>query len=236
MSSRFFTTSIDHTAQTATLEDSEAHHLLHVMRLKPGEQVTLFDGMGNSWTAVITGTSRRSAELSLVEQISTASHGGHEIILAVAPPKGDRFRWLVEKATELGMDTLIPVETERTVVSPGSGKLDKLQQTMVAACKQCGRNQFMKFEPPISWQQCVDQYRNSHTILIAHPNGDHLRDAFREIEPTRHLLLAVGPEGGFTEEEVAIALRAGAEQVSLGTNLLRTETAAITFAAAARLW
>ncbi|QDU82261.1 Ribosomal RNA small subunit methyltransferase E [Polystyrenella longa] len=235
MSSRFYTTSIDTENGTARLEESEAHHLLHVMRLKTGSEVHLFDGNGNAWRAFLTGTSRRSAELRLEEQIAKASLPTREIVLAVAPPKGDRFRWLVEKATELGVSAIQPLKTERSVVDPGAGKIDKLRQTMIAACKQCGRNQLMTFAQQQTWEECIQEYTASHHLLIAHPHGHNLREAFIGVEPTRSLLIAIGPEGGFTEEEVSLALNAGAAPISLGQNILRTETAAITCAAMATL-
>ncbi|MCA9039064.1 MAG: 16S rRNA (uracil(1498)-N(3))-methyltransferase [Planctomycetaceae bacterium] len=235
MTSRFYTNSIDVNQGTALLEEGEAHHLLHVMRLKMGEEVTLFDGKGNAWRGRITKTDRRRAELELLDQITVATKSSREIVLAVAPPKGDRFRWLVEKVTELGINRLIPLKTERTVVDPGAGKMDKLKQTMISACKQCGRNEFLAFESQRSWEVCLEEYHQTHHLLIAHPNGAELRDIFVKLEPSQSLLIGVGPEGGFTEEEIDQALQAQASLVSLGDSILRTETAAISLSAAVML-
>ena len=131
---------------TVTLSGSEAHHLAHVLRIGAGGGVELFDGAGNVAAATVTAVRGKGARTA----VTLAVGGGFPVhrpnlpaaavTLAVAPPKGDRFRALVEKATELGVAAVVPLVTARGVVEPGGGKLGKLRQTALAACKQCGRN------------------------------------------------------------------------------------------------
>ncbi|MEZ6046459.1 MAG: RsmE family RNA methyltransferase [Planctomycetaceae bacterium] len=235
MSARFYTTAIDLKTMTAQLNEGEAHHLLHVMRMKVGEEVTLFDGQGNAWKAEIKSTTRRTVDLALQDQIATPVPDHREVVLAVTPPKGDRFRWLVEKVTELGIDTLVPIKTTRSVVDPGQGKIDKLVQTMIAACKQCQRNRLMEFRSQQDWNELLQNYHQSHQILLAHPDTKSLKETLSELDSNRPVLFAIGPEGGFTDEEVSQALELNARTISLGETILRTETACIALSAAVLL-
>jgi 16S rRNA (uracil1498-N3)-methyltransferase len=155
------------------------------------------------------------------------------VTLAVAPPKGDRFRWIVEKATELGVDRLVPLLTKRTVVDPRDSKLDKLRQTIIAACKQCGRNRLMELTEPVRFDALLKDERETEVWLL-HPSGQRIRE-FEAPQRSASLMLLVGPEGGFTDDEVARAQEQGAEMVALGRTILRTETAAIAAAVAAML-
>src|SRR5690606_38633593 len=127
-----------------TLTGSEAHHLSHVLRLGPGAIVTLFDGEGNEAVAEVISTGKRDVRLKQHSFANRFDPTDVSITLAVAPPKGDRFRWMVEKATELGVARLVPLLTTRTIVDPRESKLDKLRQTVIAACKQCGRSRLME--------------------------------------------------------------------------------------------
>ena len=127
-----------------SLDEAESHHAARVLRKQPGDRVELFDGRGQSAIGEITLAKKDRVEVRILELREPLVAPQPAIRLAVAPPKGDRFRWLVEKATELGIDQLIPLLTERTVVEPGAGKLDKLQAAVVAACKQSGRDLVMQ--------------------------------------------------------------------------------------------
>jgi 16S rRNA (uracil1498-N3)-methyltransferase len=216
--------------QPVRLEGPEAHHLARVLRKSVGEVVELFDGSGRQATAEITGISKKAADLRLLDFKETPPPGV-EIILASAVPKGDRFRWLVEKATELGVDRLIPLITERSVVKPGEGKREKMEQAVIEACKQSGRNRLMRIEEPTSLDVVLEVCNAQNQLtLFAHPAGQPLKEAFQKELPASIFLL-VGPEGGWAEEEVAKASAAGAVSVSLAANILRIETAAIALSA-----
>jgi 16S rRNA (uracil1498-N3)-methyltransferase len=228
-------------AETATgemveLTGPEAHHPANVLRKQPGDRVELFDGQGAAATAEIISLSRRTIELRIVDRSTAIETSRRQVTLATAVPKGDRFRWLVEKATELGVERLIPLQTTRSVVDPRSGKLDKMRQAVIAACKQSGRNRLLEIAATTTLAELLDgrdgsQETESPTLLIAHPGGEAIDEALADVPVEMSLLMLIGPEGGFTDEEVAFAESYGAKTVSLGPHILRIETAALAAAA-----
>lgn len=230
MSDRFYAP-VSFDKPTIVLTGSEAHHLINVLRLKPGQQVVLFDGAGTEATAEIVSTAKRSVELRILEKRSSPSESQRTVILGTAVPKGDRFRWLVEKATELGVTRLVPLITERSVVEPGSGKLEKMQQTVIAACKQCGRNRLMEIDEPTDWESFIDRESQSGLLFVAHPSGEKPETVTSSDIGKQPIVFAIGPEGGLTESEISTAVNAGAKLISLSPNILRIETAAVALSA-----
>ena len=159
------------------------------------------------------------------------------LVVGVALPKGDRQKWLVEKLTELGVTTLVPLVTERGVAQPTAAALERLRRSVIEAAKQCGRNRLMKISEPQAWIDwsstfpIAGELRQPEELhLVAHPGGKPLQQ-FIGVRP-RAAQLAIGPEGGFTDAEVDTATRAGWQTVELGPRILRVETAAIALAAA----
>ncbi|QDT52843.1 Ribosomal RNA small subunit methyltransferase E [Caulifigura coniformis] len=218
---------------TVTLTDEEFHHLAHVLRGKPGQQVELFDGQGRSVDAVVEKLNKRDAQLSLIGPHRQDSGARVSLVLGVACPKGDRLKWLVEKATELGVAEFVPLQCERSVVEPRETKLAKLEQTVLSACKQCRRNSLMRIGEP----QALSDFLKKGPSWIAHPGGDPAGALVSSMSGTGSEFLtvraAIGPEGGFTDAEVQEAVDRGGRLVSLGKNVLRVETAAVAFAALA---
>jgi len=233
MSRRFFLPSLD-SGPAVRLTGDEARHLARVLRCQPGDIVTLFDGVGGEADACVTRADRDAVELSVQVRRKCAPQPCRTMTLAVAPPKGDRFAWLVEKATELGVDRLIPLLTQRTVVEPGAGKLDKLRKKIVEASKQSGRSRLMVLTDPVSWPSFLNSDMADAMLLVADPHADRLSPA--DFAGSRPLIVAVGPEGGFSEEELAAAKSRQARLISLGPTTLRVETAAIALAACATVW
>lgn len=214
----------------ATLVGAEAHHLLHVMRAKPGVRVMLFDGEGAEFWAEVERTQRDRVELVVRERREIDREAARDLTLAVALPKGDRQRWLIEKATELGVKRVVPILTERGVSLPGGNALDRLRRAVIEASKQCGRNLLMEIAEPVEWTSYLRDEADA-LRLIAHP-GHGEATAWRE--PTESsIAAAIGPEGGFTDDEVERALAAGWRPVQLGRRILRVETAALAIAAIA---
>jgi 16S rRNA (uracil1498-N3)-methyltransferase len=147
------------------LTGSEFHHLAHVMRGSPGDRLTLFDGQGTEADAEIVRLSKTSGTLRLGERRCDATQT--QVVLATSVPKSDRFRWLVEKATELGVSRLIPLQTSRSIVAPGAIKLDKMRQAVIEACKQSGRNRLMEIDPLTQWKDFVSTVLPTTPTLIA---------------------------------------------------------------------
>ena len=227
------------TGNRVRLSDEEAHHLAHVMRAKPGYQVVLFDGSGAEWQAQVTTVGRAEVELELLTRQEVDRELACDLTLAVALPKGDRQRWLAEKAVELGVRRLTPLMTARGVVQAGDASLARLRRTVIEASKQCGRNRLMEITAPVS---CTDYFASvpgdGNGRLLADPNGTEslasmLTGSSRSLTS---LTFAIGPEGGFTDSEIAAARRRGWSIVTLGPRILRVETAALYLAAAGTLF
>jgi len=243
MSDRYFSSQPIATGRV-TLDGPEAHHLLHVMRARAGDAVTLFDGSGAEFAAVIESLHRTEVELRIVERRTIDRELPFPLTVGVALPKGDRQKWLVEKLTELGAATLVPLVTERGVAQPAAAAIERLQRVVIEGAKQCGRNRLMQITQPQVWKEWIGRHcqpseqsaiRNPQSAisnqrrLIAHAAGTPLREIDpREPVPTH---LAIGPEGGLTDEEVSAAAAAGWQSVNLGPRVLRVETAAVALAA-----
>jgi len=208
---------------TAVLSGSEAHHLLHVMRAKPGHRLVLFDGHGGEYEAEISHCDRSTVQLTLGPKLDIEREHPFQLTLAVALPKGDRQRWLIEKSVELGVSQLIPLQTARSVAGSEQAS-SKLQRYLIEASKQCGRNRLMQLAPPQELAELLSQEKSA-TRILAHPGAGPLAEL--ELNSTEDRTLAIGPEGGFTDDEVAQAIKAGWETVGLGSRILRLETAAL---------
>ena len=220
----------------AELDGSEAHHLLHVLRAKVGDRIGLFNGQGDEAHAEIVKVGKRSAELQITDRW-TKSAEPNELILATALPKGDRARWLVEKATELGATRIIPLRTTRSVVEPGESKMDKLLQAAIAACKQSGRSRLPRLDPLTSLTEVLREFTSTPQLVLADPHAEKsLGQWIASLDAsTQSFVALIGPEGGFTSEEHAASLAAGATPVRLGSHILRIETAALAISAAWQL-
>lgn len=211
----------------ATLAGPEAHHLLHVLRASVGDQVLLFDGQGGEYTATVEQCSRNEVRLTTGERRQASRELPVRIALGVALPKGDRQRWLVEKLTELGVAELVPLSTERSVADLRGKSLERLERGVVEACKQCGRNTLMTISTP---RPLGDFLASASGVkLVAHPTGESV---CRLLSPAMaEVSIVIGPEGGLTDDEVALASQHGWTTASLGASILRIETAAVAVAA-----
>jgi 16S rRNA (uracil1498-N3)-methyltransferase len=230
MSERFFV-SAPISGSRATLTGTEAHHLSHVLRARPGETVTLFDGSGDEFSARIESIGRSVVELEILELRSVNCESSLRLTLAVALPKAERQRWLVEKATELGVVEIVPLVSERGVAQPTSSAIERLRRAVIEASKQCGRNRLMEIAEPREWKELAVGDEKA-VRLIAHPGGTSAREAISsDTDLDNEIIAAIGPEGGFTDEEVNQGVAAGWKLIDLGSRILRVETAAIAIAA-----
>ncbi|MCK4685255.1 MAG: 16S rRNA (uracil(1498)-N(3))-methyltransferase [Pirellulales bacterium] len=223
MSHRFFLSQTP-TEDTARLEGDEARHLARVMRAKTGDTVELFDGQGTSWTATVQAIQRNHVSLRLDQKQSETIYHKPIITLAVALPKGDRQKWLIEKITELGTDSLVPLTTTRSVAEPTAAAISRLQRGVIESCKQSGRNRLLEITQPQSLHNLLTTSSASLRILAC-PDGTPMQSIL--LKPIDNILIAIGPEGGFTDDEIRTANASGFAQMSLCQNILRIETAAI---------
>jgi 16S rRNA (uracil1498-N3)-methyltransferase len=230
MSERFFVSQPIENSR-ALVEGPEAHHLAHVLRAKPGDAVVLFDGSGREFDARIEKISKSAVECIVEHERTVNRESPISLSLAVALPKGDRQRWLVEKTVELGVARIIPLLTERGVAQPVETALARLRRSVIEASKQCGRNTLMEIGEPCRLDALITATKSIPTRLIAHPGGSSILQACSSLAPRAEVVAAIGPEGGFTEAEVGQALASGWMIVSLGPRILRVETAASAVAA-----
>lgn len=206
-----------------TLDGPEAHHLATVCRLRPGDAVCLFNGDGCEYPARVTQIARRQISLEIVGVEKPERELSFVLEVAAPLPKGDRGQFLVEKLTELGVTSFVPLVCQRSNLHPRECKRDKLERYVIEASKQCGRNVLMRIDELTKWADYCVRVNPGELRLLAHPSqAANLASVSQQ--PSR---IAVGPEGGFTDEEVALAIANGWQGVSLGPRILRVETAAI---------
>jgi 16S rRNA (uracil1498-N3)-methyltransferase len=207
------------------LEGPEAHHLRTVCRLRPGDAVCLFNGDGREYPARVASLDRRGVTLEVTGVEAPQRERGFRLEVAAPLPKGDRARFLLEKLTEIGVTDFVPLQTTRSVVHPREAKHQKLERCVIEASKQCGRNVLLRVEPLTPWSDYCRRGDLPARKLLGCPGGKAGPKA-----AAVDTVVAVGPEGGFTEEEVEAARAAGWTLVSLGPRILRVETAAIVLA------
>ncbi len=211
------------------VQGAEAHHLAVVCRLRAGDAVCLFNGDGHQYLARIEEVNRREVSLQVFAVESPIRELPFRLHVAAPLPRGDRAQFLLEKLTELGVASFTSLRTVRSVVHPRETKLDKLQRHVIEASKQCGRNVLLEVRPMIEWSIFCSDVELPPRRVLGHPDGDGKRSEMESV-PGSDTVMAVGPEGGFTEEEVAMARGAGWRVLDLGPRILRVETAAIALA------
>lgn len=209
------------------LAGPEAHHLAAVRRFTPGDRVTLFNGDGNEYPAEVLSVGKRSVTLSVTAPVAADREHGFPLVVAAALPKGDRADFLIEKLTELGVTAFVPLVTARSVVHPKDAKVEKFERAVIEASKQCGRNVLMEVRPPTTWADLLRADLPPVRVVL-HPGG---AARLADVSPAGGVAVAVGPEGGFTDDELAAAVAAGWVGASLGRRVLRVETAAVAAAA-----
>ncbi len=229
MADRFYCPNLS--GATASLDDSEAHHALHVMRVKPGQQIELFDGAGTTAQATVTKVGRRDVDAEIVSRAFQKRRVEGGVTIAAVPPKGDRLKWMVEKLTEVGIDRFVPLRSERAVVDPRQSKIEKLSHTVITASKQCGRDWLMEIADPAELSEFFETPSGGgEQVVMAHPGGSAFVPSTSALVEDNVTVL-IGPEGGFTDDEVQRAKQNGIRLAAWSGPILRTETAAVVFAA-----
>ncbi|MCX8099525.1 MAG: 16S rRNA (uracil(1498)-N(3))-methyltransferase, partial [Casimicrobiaceae bacterium] len=204
------------------LPEAAAQHT-RVLRLRVGDAVTLFDGLGGELPATLIAVDRRAVWVGTGTRRPIERERARQITLAVGLIASERFDWLVQKAVELGVARIEPLLTERSQRIPGSidKRLAHWQGIVIAASEQCGRNRLAHIEPPQPLAVWLERLGDRSLVLADGEGGTSY------ISPEGPLTLAVGPEGGFSPGELA-ALRARAQvRLTLGPTVLRAETAAV---------
>jgi 16S rRNA (uracil1498-N3)-methyltransferase len=230
MLARFF---VDELAQSGivTLDEAETRHLRLARRLERGALVALFDGRHSfARQGLVVDQGPRGSRIELTGQVILGTCEPEiELTLATCVPKGERFDWLIEKAVEVGVSRVIPLNTERSVVAPRASKLERLRRTVIEASKQCGRNRLMTIDLPKPWEELVTTVENTNRF-VADREGERV-SSFVLGKGDCPAILAVGPEGGLTREDRELAFARGWRGIQLGRAFMRIETAAVVGAA-----
>ena len=223
----FFAPPEDFETTQVVLRGEEHHHLTKVLRHRHGERVTIVDGCGRAALGCkIVKIGDGFTRLQPDEIVQSLGESRLQCTLAPAVLKGSRFDWLVEKGTELGVAAFIPLLTERSEVAPGLNKIERWQRLARAAMKQCGRSVCPAVHQPMTFTEICNGVTEYNLALIADISGGPLPAFPPAIEfGTQHVLVVVGPEGGWSEVESQAARQAGMHAITLGPRRLRAETA-----------
>jgi 16S rRNA (uracil1498-N3)-methyltransferase len=218
-----------------SLPREEAKHATGARRLGAGDAIVLFDGVGTVATASLLGTRDRSGDVEArVDSIETHEAIAPRLEIATALPKGDRLSTLLDMATQAGVDHVIPLRCEWGVVKPREAPPDRWQRIVVEAAKQSRRAWLPTFGPPMNVSEACAA-REGLQVLIAHPDGESIANACTAIaKSVSTIRVLIGPEGGFSDGELAAAKTTGVARVSLSPHVLRVETAAVVAAAHVR--
>ena len=216
------------------LPEAVAHHLF-VVRMQPGDALTLFDGRGGQYRATLQDSGKKRASARVEEHQAVDVELPYAITLAQGLPEGSKMDWIIEKAVELGVAGIQPLAAQRSVVRLSAERAEKRhahwQGVIVAASEQCGRNRLAQLAPPIDFERFAAAQDAQPRILFSPRATQSLADWARTAGP-QAVTLMVGPEGGFNEQEEQTAVRAGTLALSLGPRVLRTETAGLAAIAA----
>ncbi len=224
--------------ETYGLSKEAAHHLVNVLRMKVGQSVRLFNGEGGSYLARITGLGKNGVNVNIGNFLDDGVESSLAITLVQGISRGKQMDLTLQKAVELGVNRIVPVQTEYS-----QSKMDAERQlrreehwqgVIISACEQCGRNTL----PVIERVQLLQEWLAGKTdtlSLILHPRAEITLAEIRD--RPEHVILLAGPEGGFSDQEFDLALDAGYRGIKLGPRILRTETAAlVALAACQTLW
>ena len=224
--SMFYCPGLSPGVDVVTLDGEEAHHILTSRRRAVGDAIWIFDGRGTVARATILAKERRARTLRVqVQEREFVPRVRPHVELACALPKGERQAVLLDMATQLGITDFRPLLCERSIARPGPQAARRWHRICIEACKQSRRPHVPAVHAALTPAQTVASANSDCAIWVADQKGTPLHA--RPSPRTKHLLLIVGPEGGFTDAEITSVADSGAQIVSLGAGILRVETAAI---------
>jgi len=212
---------------TITLADSNTQHVARALRMRPGEQVILFNGDGNESLATLTNIAKRSVEAEINEVSLPQRISPLQIQIGQSLSRGERMDYAIQKATELGMSGMTPLFSERCEVKLNSDRQEKRQrhwqQIAISACEQSLRCDVPEITAPEQLKDWISSVEADLKLVLHH----HTEQPLGDFQSPQSIALLVGPEGGLTEEEVSLALEQGFKPVAFGPRVFRTETAPV---------
>lgn len=230
--SRIFTDKALAESVTVELDARNNHYLMHVLRVKQGQALRLFNGNGREFNAQVEALTRKSVRVLIAEEVNpTVVESPLHTTLGIAISKGDRMDWVIQKATELGVNVIQPLVTERVDVKLNAERREKKfahwQATLIGACEQSGRRVLPLLQPLKTIEQWLPN-DNSDCKLVLRATADSFNQVKSHFTATpQSASVIIGPEGGLSPEEIAAAVVQGYHPVGFGARILRTETAPI---------
>lgn len=227
---RFYCPDLPRSGSALELPREAAHHAQRVLRLRVNDAVQVFDGNGCALNGKIREITARQVVLHELQTCIAEAEPPLHIVLAQAMCGSEKMDWVVQKATELGAAEIQPVQTRRGVARLSAERADKRaahwRSVAVAACEQCGRNTLPRIQPPQdlgAWLAALRSTEAARFVLL--PEGDS--SFCRQTQPQEMIILLIGPEGGFDDDEIKMARMSGFVPIRMGNRVLRTETAAV---------
>ena len=235
---RFYLADALQPGQNISLPENVIRHL-HVLRVREGEEITLFNGNGHSDPTRLLSLAKRQAVAEVLSEQTVDNESPLAISLIQAVSSGERMDFTLQKSVEMGVTEIFPVTSARSIVKLSGERAEKRQERwqeiVIAACEQCGRNRIPTVHPLLPLSQRLQQLPQSDVRLLM---GLHHPTSLKAIQPApQRITLMIGPEGGWSPEEEAAAFQTGFQSILLGKRVLRTETAALAAIAAMQtLW
>ncbi|GLO59875.1 ribosomal RNA small subunit methyltransferase E [Vibrio sp. MACH09] len=226
---RIYHPELIHQLGNITLSDEASAHIGRVLRMKPQQDIVLFDGSGNEFPATIIEVNKKTVQANVLEQIEKSSESPLNIHLGQVVSRGDKMEFTIQKSVELGVNVITPLISERCGVKLDAKRFEKKllqwQKIAIAACEQCGRNNIPLIRPIMKLEQwCAEQ--DGALKLNLHPRAKYSINTLPQ--PMEKVRLLIGPEGGLSAEEISMTEQYQFEETLLGPRVLRTETAALT--------
>ncbi|HHW55087.1 MAG: 16S rRNA (uracil(1498)-N(3))-methyltransferase [bacterium] len=231
---RFLVDNLETDLNEVTITGEEGVHLYRVLRLRPGAIIEVGDGRGRAFRAELISAGPQSSKARLLEPILEEREPRLPLILAQALVKGEKMDWIIQKGTELGVHTFVPFTSRRVVVKlkgeKAAARRERWERIAREAAKQCGRTLVPRVDGPLDLEEVLTRYGREDYLIILPWEGENnqgLNVALTGVSRRAGVVVVIGPEGGFEEEEVQRAQELGARVVSLGPRILRAETAAL---------
>lgn len=208
------------------LVDDEAKHAAKVLRKQVGDMLEAIDGCGFLYQGKIQQIEKNRIVVSIEKSLENVGEPRLKLTIAQAVPKGNHFDLVIEKGTEIGVSAFLPILTERSIIDPAS-RTERWQHKVQAAAKQCGRSRFPDVREPITFNELLESHEFDVLFIAHQPVENEADDVRKKVRESLHVAVLIGPEGGFTNNEVERACEAGCLPLYLGSRRLRSETAGL---------
>lgn len=232
---RFYAAPSSFTETSVRLDADEANHLTRVLRLGSGARVFVFDGEGAEYECEVARVAKHEVDLNLLRRLDDVVESPLRLTLAQALIKGDKFDLVIQKATELGVTRIVPLVTEHSDIKRDIRRAEerlgqrtqRWRRISLEALKQCGRRRLVEIREPAHFDEFCGSAARGACLIFSERGGESLAEVSAKLRDVDQLCLCVAPEGGWSERELQMAASCGFTPVSLGSRILRTETAAI---------